>query len=81
MYDASQHTTSYMHEPSLSSTYVLYHSTFAPVTYWPALYELTVQDVQLTVPMDSQRCVEKVKDALEIDGKSYQCEVVDDVKI
>ena len=45
------------------------------------LYTVTVQDVQLTVPMDSQRCVEKVKDALEIDGKSHQCEVVDDVKI
>lgn len=53
----------------------------ARVTYWPARYELIVQDVQLTVPMDSQRCVEKVKDALEIDGKSHQCEVVDDVKI
>lgn len=63
-----------MQEPSLSSTYVcFYHSTIARVTYWPARYELIVQDVQLTVPMDSQRCVEKVKDALEIDGKSHQC--------
>ncbi len=40
-----------------------------------------MQDVQLTVPMDSQRCGEKVKDALDIDGKSHQCEVVDNVEI